>query len=153
MVRPAAYSFPHRGSPSTSHSRVCWQPYYHVSLQSLPLRTLSPLAYPTTQASSTSSIPLSPPALSESNRPRHAHYPPHLSSNKDRAVKSLCDIWPQQDIPLVFDIGPPNRHVRSPLLYYNDQFKSCRLQYVSTLSDLANYTPHFSGQPIADPQF
>ncbi|KAF8135672.1 hypothetical protein EV363DRAFT_1212356 [Boletus edulis] len=112
MVRPVAHSFPHRGSPSTSHTRVRWQPY-HASIQSIPPRS-SPLAYFVTPASSTASVSPSPRAFSETDRPRH---PPHPSreyklrdlqkskfalSLVDQAVKALCDIWPQQDIPTVF---------------------------------------------------
>ncbi|KAG8213724.1 hypothetical protein J3R82DRAFT_10427 [Butyriboletus roseoflavus] len=110
MVRPAAHSLPHRGSPSTSHTRVRWQPY-HSSVQSIPPRS-SPLAYLITPASSTSSVSPSPPSLPEPDRPRHAHSSAtrvpnsatskSLSCDKDQAVKSLCDIWPQQDIPTVF---------------------------------------------------
>ncbi|KAF8558021.1 hypothetical protein OG21DRAFT_1434198 [Imleria badia] len=112
MVRPAAHSFPHRGSPTTSHTRVRWQPY-HASLQSIPPRS-SPLAYFVTPASSTASVSPSPRAFSEPDRPRHATHPPRESKLRDiqkskfaltlvdQAVKSLCDIWPPQDIPSVF---------------------------------------------------
>lgn len=122
MVRPPAHSFPHRGSPSTSHTRVRWQPYHQATQP-----RSSPLAYLVTPASSASP---SPSSLSEPDRPRHVLYPPRdsklreiqkskfalslvgeyfplihirlLSPSQDQAVKSLCDIWPQQNIPTVF---------------------------------------------------
>ena len=81
MVRPAAHAFPHRGSPSTSHTRVRWQPY-NASLQSIPPRS-SPLPYFVTPASSTGSISPSPRAFSEPDRTRPIHHPPRESKLRD----------------------------------------------------------------------
>ena len=41
IIRSATHSLPHWGSPSTSHTRVRWQPYY-MSLQSIPSCSLPP---------------------------------------------------------------------------------------------------------------
>ncbi|KAG9316393.1 hypothetical protein JVU11DRAFT_2426 [Chiua virens] len=167
MVRPAAHSFPHRGSPSTSHTRVRWQPY-HASLQSIPPRTSSPLAYLVTPASSVSS---SPRALSEPDRPRHAHHPPRESKLRDnqkskfafslvdRAVKSLCDIWPQQDIPTVFlTSGRPT--VSSDHHYPTTTINPVTRDTYYPLRSLQQHIPRlpfspvavYSAQLVADPQ-
>ncbi|KIJ18938.1 hypothetical protein PAXINDRAFT_166854 [Paxillus involutus ATCC 200175] len=113
MVRPAAHSFPHRGSPATTtHSRVRWQPY-NASIQTLQSRS-SPSSYLVTPASSVSSVSPSPRPLCAVDRPRHTLYPPrdcklretqkskYALNLVDQTVKSLCDIWPPQDIPTVF---------------------------------------------------
>ncbi|KAF9222573.1 hypothetical protein BS17DRAFT_783060 [Gyrodon lividus] len=113
MVRAAAHSFPHRGSPATTtHSRVRWQPY-NASLQYLQSRS-SPSSYLVTPASSVSSVSPSPPPLCAVDRSRHTQYLPpecklrEIQKSKyalnlvDQTVKSLCDIWLPQDIPTVF---------------------------------------------------
>lgn len=109
MVRPTIHAFAQRGTPSSSHSRVRWQPY-NASNQSSQTHT-SP--YLPTPASSVSSTSPSPHTISE-DRPRHAHSIPrecqlrdaHRSKYAlglvDQAVKSLCEIWPPQDIPHIF---------------------------------------------------
>ncbi|KIK99075.1 hypothetical protein PAXRUDRAFT_823180 [Paxillus rubicundulus Ve08.2h10] len=113
MVRPAAHPCPHRGSPATTtHSRVRWQPY-NASLQTFQSRA-SPSSYLVTPASSISSVSPSPRPLCVVDRPRHTLYPPRECKFRetqkskyalnlvDQTVKSLCDIWPPQDIPTVF---------------------------------------------------
>ncbi|KAH0827541.1 hypothetical protein J3R83DRAFT_4262 [Lanmaoa asiatica] len=179
MVRPAAHSFPHRGSPSTTHSRVRWQPY-QASVQSILPRS-SPLAYLVTPASSTSSVSPSPRSLSELDRPRHAHHPPRESKlrdtqkskfalslvglpfNKDQAVKSLCDIWPHQDIPTVFlTSGRPmvspvsgSDHLHTPNILHSTSYNT---QLPSPISPTTQPTPvispvaSYSAHPIICPQ-
>ncbi|KIK27005.1 hypothetical protein PISMIDRAFT_675324, partial [Pisolithus microcarpus 441] len=109
MVRSTIHAFAQRGTPSSSHSRVRWQPY-HASNQPFQART-SP--YLPTPASSVSSTSPSPHTLSE-DRTRHAYLVPRdcqlRDANKskyalglvDQTVKSLCEIWPLQDIPHIF---------------------------------------------------
>lgn len=101
MVRTTAHTaFPDRGSPSTSHTRVRWQPY-NTSCQSIPPHSPGPselmpplmLAYFVTPASSTGSISPSPGSLdwahcgafSKPNRTCHIHniyHPPHQCESK-----------------------------------------------------------------------
>ncbi|KAI6046038.1 hypothetical protein EDC04DRAFT_3103617 [Pisolithus marmoratus] len=109
MVRPSIHALAQRGTPSSSHSRVRWQPY-NASNQSSQSRTSPCLPTP---ASSVSSISPSPHPISE-DRLRHAYLIPrecqlrdaHKSKYAlglvDQTVKSLCEIWPPQDIPHIF---------------------------------------------------
>lgn len=109
MVRPTIHALAQRGTPSSSHSRVRWQPY-NASNQPFQART-SP--YLPTPASSVSSTSPSPHTLPE-DRTRHAHFIPrecqlrdaHKSKYAlglvDQTVKSLCEIWSPQDIPYIF---------------------------------------------------
>ncbi|KAH7888541.1 hypothetical protein F5I97DRAFT_1949872 [Phlebopus sp. FC_14] len=113
MVRPAAHSLAHRGTPATTtHSRVRWQPY-NAPLSSVSSRTPPP-TYLVTPASSVSSTSPSPLSLGDVEHPRHAQCPPRESQFRelqktkyalglvDQTVRSLCDIWLPQNIPTVF---------------------------------------------------
>ncbi|KIJ67950.1 hypothetical protein HYDPIDRAFT_107495 [Hydnomerulius pinastri MD-312] len=113
MVRSAAHTLAHRGTPATtSHTRVRWQPY-NASFQSIQSHT-PPSVYLITPASSVSSTSPSPISLRDVDRPRHAQYLPRECQLRetqkskyalglvDQTVKSLCDIWQPQDIPTAF---------------------------------------------------
>ncbi|KAJ8487423.1 hypothetical protein ONZ51_g4192 [Trametes cubensis] len=114
-----SHSFPHRG-PGASRARTRWQPYAPaISLANVP-KSSSPAVYLHTPASSVASAsplsthiyPLSDPerlrALplapqqSTANPLRDAQKTKYAAKLVDQAVKSLCDTWHPDDIPVVF---------------------------------------------------
>lgn len=81
MVRNAAHTLAHRGTPATStHTRVRWQPY--ASHQPIPART-PPSSYLVTPASSVSSSSPSAFSLCDVDRLRHAQYLPRESQLRE----------------------------------------------------------------------
>ncbi|KAH7929900.1 hypothetical protein BV22DRAFT_1109651 [Leucogyrophana mollusca] len=118
MVRAAAHSWAHRGPPATTTiARARWQPYHAPVQPSISSTTRSPSnSYLITPASSVSSVsPSSISTLCEVERTRNStQYLPrecqlrdaqkskYAAGLVDQAVKSLCEIWHPQDIPVVF---------------------------------------------------
>ncbi|KAL6310352.1 hypothetical protein BKA93DRAFT_11284 [Sparassis latifolia] len=125
-MHAVSHTLSHRG-PSASRARTRWQPYSAIALPSTtPTHTRnSPVNYLNTPASSVFVSPqtsdlnsaheldrlkgqcLSQPSLA--GHFRDVQKSRYVTRLVDQAVKSLCDIWDQEDIPHVF-----NTPVRNP---------------------------------------
>ncbi|KZT26717.1 hypothetical protein NEOLEDRAFT_1025661, partial [Neolentinus lepideus HHB14362 ss-1] len=119
-----SHSLAHRG-PGATRARARWQPYASPSPSVSSSRSSVASNYLNTPASSVSSSPptsthvsslcdfqsgpknltSNPPTITEA--PKEVHFRDtlkgrYLTSLVDQTVKSLCEIWPISDIPVVF---------------------------------------------------
>lgn len=108
---PSIHSLAHRAPPAT-RTRVRWQPYNSLPTSASASSRSPSSTYLNTPTSSVSSSPSPTPTLiCESERtkqPQQRDSTQSREKNKyalslvDQAVKSLCEIWHPQDIPVVF---------------------------------------------------
>ncbi|EGN99811.1 hypothetical protein SERLA73DRAFT_159960 [Serpula lacrymans var. lacrymans S7.3] len=122
-MHAVSHSLAHRGTPAT-RTRSRWQPY-HASLQPSSSSRSSPsTSYLITPASSVSSSPPPHPSSYQDpdQLPSAPQYHPQPSREcqlrdaqkskyalglVDQAVRTLCDIWHPQDVPVVFLTSRP----------------------------------------------
>ncbi|PFH53801.1 hypothetical protein AMATHDRAFT_1027 [Amanita thiersii Skay4041] len=114
-MNTVTHSLAHRAPPAT-RTRVRWQPY-----TAIPTPSTSSPSSTYLNSSSTPSLTSSPSSIfsNDSQRPTHSTLKPVVQLPKDtplrdtlknkyalnlvdQAVKSICEIWRPQDVPLVF---------------------------------------------------